>query len=79
MTTETTKTTETTETKDYRPITREELSEIAGEELPERAAMSLINANVAIPVNLALAANVLSDGAIAYADAAQQADIDQGN
>jgi hypothetical protein len=80
MTTETTRTTETTETKqDYRPITREELSEIAGEELPERAAMSLINANVAIPVNLALAANVLSDGAIAYADAAQQADIDQGN
>jgi hypothetical protein len=79
MTTETTKTTETTETKDYRPITREELSEIAGEELPERAAMSLVNANVAIPVNLALAANVLSDGAIAYADAAQQADIDQGN
>jgi hypothetical protein len=80
MTTETTKTTETTETeKEYRPITREELSEIAGEELPERAAMSLVNANVAIPVNLALAANVLSDGAIAYADAAQQADIDQGN
>jgi len=80
MTTETTKTTETTETKkDYRPITREELDEIAGEQLPERAAMSLVNANVAIPVNLALAANVLSDGAIAYADAAQQADIDQGN
>jgi hypothetical protein len=79
MTTETTKTTETTEKKDYRPITREELDEIAGEQLPERAAMSLVNANVAIPVNLALAANVLSDGAIAYADAAQQADIDQGN
>jgi len=83
MTTETTKTNETTETteskKDYRPITREELDEIAGEQLPERAAMSLVNANVAIPVNLALAANVLSDGAIAYADAAQQADIDQGN
>jgi hypothetical protein len=80
MTTETSKTTETTETKkDYRPITREELDEIAGEQLPERAAMSLVNANVAIPVNLALAANVLSDGAIAYADAAQQADIDQGN
>jgi hypothetical protein len=80
MTTETSKTTEPTETKkDYRPITREELDEIAGEQLPERAAMSLVNANVAIPVNLALAANVLSDGAIAYADAAQQADIDQGN
>jgi hypothetical protein len=62
---------------DYRPITREELSELAGEELPERAAMSLINANIAIPVNAAIAANVLSDGAIAYADAAQNTPIDQ--
>jgi len=69
-----------TETKDqYKPLSREELNELAGEELPERAAMSLINANVAIPVNLALAANVLSDGAVAYADAAQDANIDQGN
>jgi hypothetical protein len=70
----------TTETKsEFRPITREELNELAGEELPERAAMSLINANVAIPVNLAVAANVLSDGAVAYANAAQDAGIDQGN
>jgi hypothetical protein len=63
----------------YRNITREELNELAGEELPERAAMSLINANLAIPVNAAVAANVLSDGSIAYADALQQAPIDQGN
>jgi hypothetical protein len=63
----------------YRPITREELSELAGEELPERAAMSLINANIAIPVNAAIAANVLSDGATAYANAAQQTPIKQGN
>jgi hypothetical protein len=63
----------------YRNITREELNELAGEELPERAAMSLINANLAIPVNAAIAANVLSDGSIAYADALQQAPIDQGN
>jgi len=78
-TTKTTEKTEATEKKDYRPITREELDEIAGEQLPERAAMSLVNANVAIPVNLALAANVLSDGAVAYANAAQDAGIDQGN
>jgi len=64
---------------DYRKLTRDELNELAGEELPERAAMSLINANLAIPINAAVAANVLSDGAIAYADAAQQANIDQGN
>jgi hypothetical protein len=67
------------ESSDYKNLSREELSELAGEELPERAAMSLINANIAIPVNAAVAANVLSDGAIAYADAAQQTPIDQGN
>jgi hypothetical protein len=64
---------------EYRTITPEELKELAGEELPERAAMSLVNANIAIPVNAAVAANVLSDGAVAYADAAQQTPIDQGN
>jgi hypothetical protein len=64
---------------DYKQLSHEELSELAGEELPERAAMSLINANIAIPVNAAVAANVLSDGAIAYADAAQNTPIDQGN
>jgi hypothetical protein len=62
----------------YRSLTREELEELAGDALPERAAMSLVNANVAIPINLALAANVLSDNAIAVADAAQNADIGQG-
>jgi hypothetical protein len=66
-------------TEQYRRLTRHELAELAGEELPERAAMSLVNANLAVPVNLGLAANVLSDGATAYADAAQQTPIDQGN
>ena len=61
----------------YRSLTREELTALAGEELPERAAMSLINANVAAPVNLALAANVLSDGSVAYASAEQDVVIDQ--
>jgi len=64
---------------EYRKLTREELTDIVGEELPERAAMSLINANIAIPVNAAVAANVLSDGAIAYANATQDTPIDQGN
>ena len=63
----------------YRKLTREELEQVVGEELPERAAMSLINANIAIPINAAVAANVLSDGAIAYADATQDTPIDQGN
>jgi hypothetical protein len=61
----------------YRQVSRDELEQLAGEELPERAAMSLVNANVAIPVNVALAANVLSDQAIAAANAAQTTPIDQ--
>jgi hypothetical protein len=64
---------------EYKPLSREELNEMAGEELPERAAMSLVNANVAIPINAAVAANVLSDNAVAYADAAQTGDISQIN
>lgn len=64
---------------EYHQLTREELEKLAGEELPERAAMSLVNANLAIPINVALAANVLSDNAIAYADAAQTGNITQGN
>ena len=61
----------------HRKLTREELDELAGEALPERAAMSLVNANIAIPINAAVAANVLSDGAVAYANAAQETPIDQ--
>jgi hypothetical protein len=58
-------------------LTDEELEAEAGEELPDREAMSLVNANLAIPINAAVAANVLSDGAIAYADATQDTPIDQ--
>jgi hypothetical protein len=64
---------------EYKPLTREDLNEMAGEELPERAAMSLINANVAAPINAAVAANVLSDTSVAYANAEQTAPIIQGN
>jgi hypothetical protein len=64
-------------TEEYRPVSRDELNALAGEELPERAAMSLINANIAIPVNAAIAANVPSDNATAYANAVQQTPIDQ--
>ena len=60
-------------------LTAEEIEQEAGEELPDREAMSLVNANIAIPVNAAVAANVLSDGAIAYAEATQDTPIDQSN
>jgi hypothetical protein len=62
---------------EYRKLSREELEEIAGEALPERAAMSLINANIAAPINLAAALNVLSDNSTAAAIAQQTGDIDQ--
>jgi hypothetical protein len=69
----------TDQSQEYRQLTREELDELAGEPLPERAAMSLINANLAAPVNAAVAANILSDNSIAYANAEQNVDIDQSN
>jgi len=62
----------------YRALTRDELNALAGEELPERAAMSLVNANVAAPINAALALNVASDNSVAYANAEQTAPIVQG-
>ena len=58
-------------------LTDEELEAQAGEELPDREAMSLINANIAAPVNAAIAANILSDNSIAYANAEQNIDITQ--
>ena len=64
---------------EYRKLTRDELDKIAGEPLPERAAMSLINANVAAPINAAVAQNVASDNSIAYANAEQTGDITQTN
>jgi len=47
-------------------------------ELPERAALSLVNANVAAPINAAVALNALSDNSVAVAQATQYAPINQG-
>ena len=58
-------------------LSKAELAKQQGAELPDREAMSLVNANLAIPVNAAVAANVLSDGSIAYADATQDTPINQ--
>ncbi len=58
-------------------LTSEELAAQGGEELPDREAMSLLNLNLAAPVNAAVAANVLSDNSIAYANAEQDVDIEQ--
>jgi hypothetical protein len=60
-------------------LTEQELEAQDAEQLPDREAMSLVNANIAVPVNAAVAANVLSDNATAVADATQDAAIDQSN
>jgi len=58
-------------------LTPEELENQQADELPDREAMSLVNANIAAPINLALAANILSDNSIAVANAEQTTPIDQ--
>jgi len=58
-------------------LSEDELKAQGGEQLPDREAMSLLDLNVAAPVNAAVAANVLSDGSTATADATQQNDISQ--
>ena len=60
-------------------LSQEELEQHDSEQLPEREEMSLINANIAAPVNAAVAANILSDGSVAYANAEQDVDITQSN
>jgi hypothetical protein len=62
---------------EFTPLSSDELAELTGEQLPERAAMSLVTANIAIPINAAIAANVLSDNATAIADATQGTPIAQ--
>ena len=62
---------------DKRELSAEELEQQEAAELPDREAMSLIDANVAAPVNVVAALNVLSDDSTAEATAIQDADIDQ--
>ena len=64
---------------DTTELSAAELEQQAGEELPDREAMSLVNANLALPINAAVAANVLSDGSTAGANAFQDPTIGQGN
>jgi hypothetical protein len=66
--------------QEYKKLTREDIDALTGGELPERAAMSLVNANLFAPVNAAVALNVASDGSVAYADAQQNiGDVTQTN
>jgi hypothetical protein len=69
---------ETGEVFDRRSMSRQEIEASQVSQLPEREAMSLVNANVAAPINLAAALNVLSDNSTALAGAQQTAPIVQG-
>lgn len=59
-------------------LSQDELAQQEAADLPDREAMSLVNANIALPINAAIAANVLSDNATAGAGAIQKAPITQG-
>jgi hypothetical protein len=63
--------------QDQTQLSAEEIAAEGGEEIPDREAMSLVNANVAAPVNLAAALNVLSDNSTANATAEQYAPVNQ--
>jgi hypothetical protein len=58
-------------------FTSSELDAEMANELPDRAEMSLINLNVAAPINAAVALNALSDGSTAVAYAQQVSQIPQ--
>jgi len=66
------------EERDMQPLSDDELEQQEAEDLPDREAMSLINANIAAPVNAAVALNALSDGSTATATATQDTTITQG-
>jgi len=63
--------------REQQGLTPEEMEAQGAAELPDREAMSLVNANLAAPINLAAALNVLSDGSTAAAGAFQDTPIDQ--
>ena len=65
-------------TKKQSELTWDELAAEEVAELAEREELSLVNANVAAPINAALALNVASDHSVAYASAQQMAPIVQG-
>ena len=62
---------------ELREVTPEEVQAQEAAELPDREAMSLVNGNIAAPINAAVALNALSDNSVAYANAQQTAPIIQ--
>jgi len=69
--------TERAEPENQEEISPDELEQQEAQELPDRENTSLVNLNVAAPINAAAALNVLSDGSVAYANATQDTPITQ--
>ncbi len=59
-------------------LTAEELEAQVVAELPPREALSVVNGNVAAPINPAVAVNMASDHAVTYTNSSQFAPFTQG-
>ena len=68
-----------TTSKELEGLSLEELEAHAGEYLPDREEMSLVNTNIYAPTNTAIALNLFSDNSVAVANAEQYNDVQQGN
>ncbi len=62
--------------REQRRVPADELAHQDSQELRDVDEMSLIDANLAAPVNAAMAANMLVDEFVAYANAEQNVDIE---
>lgn len=60
-------------------LSLEELETQNVERLPDREELSLVDVNVALPVNAAVSANVFSEGSTADTSAEQETTTDQSN
>ena len=58
-------------------LSDEQVDQLTSEEQPDREQMSLVNAQVAAPIDAAVAANVLSSDSTADAENGPDAPIDQ--
>jgi hypothetical protein len=65
--------------KKQEELSLEELEAQNVERLPDREELSLVDVNVAIPLNAAVSANVFSEDSTAAADAEQETTTDQSN
>ena len=63
--------------QEFEALTREELDDLVAEPLPERAALSVVNANLAIPINPAIGVHAVS-AAADVAGATQGAPVEHG-